>query len=158
MAFLSDELRSQIQAHIPDYPDKRAVTLWALHHVQDALRCVPIPAIREIAEILELHPSEVHDTMSFYGIFRDEKHKLGKDRLWVCRSVSCGLRGGEEMFEKLCGHYHVKPGGTSEDQKVTVEFAECLGGCEQAPCVLVNDELHGNMTTESTIEMMNQLK
>ncbi|WP_437193837.1 NADH-quinone oxidoreductase subunit NuoE family protein [Planctomicrobium sp. SH527] len=158
MGFLSPELRAQIEAHVPNYPDKRAVTLWALHHVQDALRCVPLEAIREIAEILELHPSQIHDTMSFYGIFRDENHKLGKDRLWVCRSVSCGLRGGEEMLEDLCKHYKVNPGGTTEDGKVTVEFAECLGGCEQAPCLLVNDVLHGNMDTESTVKMMNELK
>ncbi len=158
MPFLSAELRAQIESHIPDYPDKRAVTLWALHHVQDALRCVPLEAIREIAEILELHPSEVSDTMSFYGIFRDENHKLGKDRLWVCRSISCGLRGGEELFEQLCQHYKVAPGGTTADGKVTMEFAECLGGCEQAPCVLVNDELHGNMTTESAVKLMDQSK
>jgi NADH-quinone oxidoreductase subunit E len=154
MAFLSEDLRNQIQGYIPNYPDKRAVTLWALHIVQDALRCVPLQAIREIAEILELHPSEVADTMSFYGIFRDEQHKLGKDRVWVCRSISCGLRGGEELLEGLCAHWKVKPGDTTADGAITVEFAECLGACEQAPCILVNDEMHGNMTQESVVKLM----
>ena len=79
-----------------------------------------------------------HD--DFYGFFRDEKHPLGKTRLWVCRSLACGLRGGEELLADVCQKLHVKPGGTTADGKITVEFAECIGVCEGAPAVLVNDE------------------
>ena len=107
MSFLSEDIRQKILAELPKYPTKRAVTLPALHHVQDALRCVPLEAIKEIAEILELHPAEVHDTMSFYGFFRDPEHKLGKNRLQVCRSLSCMLRGGEEVLAELCQKYHL---------------------------------------------------
>ena len=92
MSFLSEDLRQKILAYIPRYPRKQAVTLPVLHLVQDALRCVPLEAVREIAELLDLSPAEVHDTMSFYGIFRDEQHKLGKTRLWVCRGLACELR------------------------------------------------------------------
>ena len=98
MSFLSEDIRQKIIAELPKYPTKRAVTLPALHHVQDALRCVPLDAIKEIADILDQHPAEVHDTMSFYGFFRDPEHKLGKNRLQVCRSLSCMLRGGEEVL------------------------------------------------------------
>ena len=101
MSVLSEELRQQIRDQFPKYPNKRAVTLPALHIVHGALRCVPIEAIREIAELLELHPAEVHDTMSFYGFFRTEEKPLGKHRVWVCRSISCALRGGEELLEEL---------------------------------------------------------
>ena len=89
--------REQIEAYFPRYPSKQAVTLPALHLVQDTMRCVPLEAIREIADLLDLRPAEVHDTMSFYGIFRDEQHPLGKTRLWVCRGLACALRGGEEV-------------------------------------------------------------
>ncbi|MBV8608028.1 MAG: NAD(P)H-dependent oxidoreductase subunit E, partial [Singulisphaera sp.] len=81
MSFLSPELRQRIQDYIPRYPSKQAVTLPALHMVQDELRCVPLEAIREIADILDLSPAEIHDTMSFYGFFRDEQHPLGRTRL-----------------------------------------------------------------------------
>src|SRR3984957_19838878 len=98
MSVLTGELRDKIKAYLPRYPRKQAVTLPALHIVQDALRCVPLEAIREIADLLDLSPAEVHDTMSFYGIFRDEQHKLGKTRLWVCRGLACALREGEEVL------------------------------------------------------------
>src|SRR5437763_15617265 len=127
MAFLSDDLRQRILDYLPRYPSKQAVTLPALHVVQDALRCVPLPAIREIADLLDLSPAEVHDTMSFYGFFRPEKDPLGKTRLWVCRSMACSLRGGEELLTDVCHKLNVTPGCTSADGKITVEFAECIG-------------------------------
>src|SRR5438067_6239277 len=98
MSVLTLELRQQILSYLPRYPSKQAVTLPALHLVQDELRCVPLEAIREIADLLDLSPAEVHDTMSFYGFFRDESHKLGRTRLWVCRGLACALRGGEELL------------------------------------------------------------
>lgn len=150
MPVLSEAIRQQIRDKFPNYPDKRAVTLPALHIVQDEYRCVSIEAIKEIAELLELHPSEVHDTMSFYGFFRDEKHPLGRHRVWVCRSISCMLRGGEELLAELCEKYQIKPGQTTPDGEITLEFAECLGACEGAPCILVNDDCHMNLTADKT--------
>src|SRR6516164_2102510 len=123
MSFLSDELRQKIRAYLPRYPIKQAATLPALHLVQDALRCVPREAVREIAELLDLSPAEVSDTMTFYGFFRDEGKPLGKTRLWVCRSLACALRGGDELLGTICQKLGVRPGGTSADGKVTVEFA-----------------------------------
>src|SRR5262249_21757060 len=148
MPVLSEELREKIRAYLPRYPSKQAVTLPALHLVHDELRCVPAEAVREIAELLELAPAEVMDTMSFYGIFRDEKHPIGQTRLWVCRGLACALRGGEDTLRAVCDRLQVRPGQTSPDGKVTVEFAECIGVCEGAPAVMVNDAGRGNVTPD----------
>src|SRR3954471_8672994 len=102
MPVLSEDLRRRIAAYLPRYPRKQAVTLPALHLVQDELRCVPGQAVREVADLLDLTPAEVQDSLSFYGFYRDEQHKLGKTRLWVCRSLPCMLRGGEELLATLC--------------------------------------------------------
>src|SRR5262249_23112631 len=85
MPVLSEALREKIRAYFPRYPNRQAVTLPALHLVHDEMRCVPLEAIREIADLLDLSPAEVNDTMSFYGIFRPEDNKIGRTRLWVCR-------------------------------------------------------------------------
>jgi NADH-quinone oxidoreductase subunit E len=158
MSVLTDELRQKILAYLPRYASKQAVTLPALHLVQDALRCVPLEAIREIADLLDLSPAEVNDTMSFYGFFRSEGQPLGRTRLWVCRSLACALRGGEELLDDLCGKLHVKPGGTSSDGKITLEFVECLGVCEGAPCVLINDEHRMNVTPEKVEGLIQELR
>lgn len=148
MGALSEEIRNKIAAYIPRYPSKQAVTLPALHIVHDALRCVSNEAIREIADMLDLSPAEVHDTMTFYQFFREEDKPLGKTRLWVCRSLACGLRGGDELLETFCQKLHVEPGGTTSDGKITLEFAECLGACEGAPAVMINDVQRHNVTAE----------
>jgi NADH-quinone oxidoreductase subunit E len=157
MPVLSNVIRQKIRDLFPNYPVRQAVTLPALHLVQDEYRHVSTEAIREIAELLELHPSEVHDTMSFYGFFRDEKHPLGKHRVWVCRSLSCMLRGGEELLADLCEKHGIKPGQTTADGKITLEFAECLGACEGAPCVLVNDDCHMNLTADKAETLLGGL-
>jgi NADH-quinone oxidoreductase subunit E len=158
MGVLSEHLKQQIRDQMPRFPTKQAVTLPALHMVQDELRCVPLEAMREIADMLDLSPAEVHDTMSFYGFFRDEQHKLGRTRLWVCRSLACALRGGEELLADVCRKLDVKTGGTSADGKITVEFAECIGGCEGAPCVLINDEHRMNVTPEKVDQLIEELR
>lgn len=148
MSALPKEIREKIIALLPRYPSKQAVTLPALHLVQDEFRCVPNAAIREIASILDLHPSQIHDTLSFYGFFRPETNPLGKHRVWVCRSLACMLRGGEELFTEMCEAFHVKPGEKTPDGELSIEFAECLGACEGAPCIVVDDECHVNITVE----------
>jgi NADH-quinone oxidoreductase subunit E len=154
---LTEAMRERIQAEFAKYPTKQAVTLPALHIVQDELRHVPLEAIKEIAALLELRPAEVHDTMSFYGFFRDAQHPLGKHRVWVCRSLSCALRGGEELLADLCEKFHIAPGETTADGKVTLEFAECLGACEGAPCILVDDDCELNVTAEKVQQMIGRM-
>ena len=158
MGFLSDDVRRRIESYLPRYASKQAVTLPALHIVQDELRCVPLEAMREIADMLDLSPAEVHDTMSFYGFFRSENTKLGKRRLWVCRSLACMLRGGEDLLSNLCTKLHVHPGETSADGKITLEFAECIGACEGAPCVLVDDEARTNITPDKVDGLLGELR
>jgi NADH-quinone oxidoreductase subunit E len=158
MAFLSEDIRRKIEAYLPRYPNKQAVTLPALHLVHDELRCVPREAIREIADMLDLAPAQVHDTMTFYQFFREENAPLGKKRLWVCRSLACQLRGGEELLNELCTKLHVQPGGTTADGKITLEFAECIGICEGAPAVMVDDVLVPDVTSEKAAQLIRELQ
>ena len=158
MSALSEDLRQKILAYLPRYPSKQAVTLPALHLVHDQMRYVSLEAIREIAGLLDLSPAELYDAMSFYGFFRTEKDPLGRTRLWVCRSLACMLRGSEEVLDRLCDTLGVQPGGTTTDGKITLEFAECLGGCEGAPCLLINDEQRMNVTPEKIDALLQELR
>ncbi|MEK0427159.1 MAG: NADH-quinone oxidoreductase subunit 2 [Planctomycetota bacterium] len=148
MSELSDNAKQTIAEHMPRYPSKQAVTLPALHVVQQERGCVSKKAMEEIAEILELSPAQIHDTASFYGFFRTEDNPLGQKRIWVCRSLPCMLRGGEELLAALCEKHGIAPGETTADGKLTIELAECLGACDGAPCILLEDELHLRCSVE----------
>ncbi|CAN5622860.1 NADH-quinone oxidoreductase subunit NuoE [soil metagenome] len=154
---LTEAIREKIRAHIPRYPDKRAVTLPALHIVHEHFRCVPFRAMEEIAELLEIEPAEVQDTMSFYGFF--PQAPLGDLRLWICRSISCMLRGGDEMLDHACKKLGVSSGQTTPDGKLTVEFAECLGICDYAPAALSDDgRIFGPLDEPKVNAMIEELK
>ena len=154
---LTDEMVAEIKALFPRYPTKQAVTLPALHIVNHALRYVPLQAVVEVAEILELAPAQVQDTLTFYGFFKQDKPH-GETRAWVCRSISCALRGGEEVLEHMCDKLGIQPGETTENGKLTLEFGECLGACEFAPCMLAGDELVKDLDNDKADKFLEGLK
>jgi len=143
---LTPQMRAEIEAYIPRYPTKQAVTLPALHIVNEHLRCVPMGAIPEIAAMLDLSPAQIYDTLTFYGFFKHSP--CGKVRAWVCRSISCALRGGEQVLSALEQELGVHAGETTADGRITLEFGECLGICDFAPAMLANDEVYKDMTVE----------
>jgi NADH-quinone oxidoreductase subunit E len=154
---IPEQIRDKILALAPRYPSKRAVTLPALHLAHEYFRCVPYQAMAEIAELLEITPAEVHDTMSFYGFF--PQAPIGEKRVWVCRSISCMLRGGEDVLEHVCGKLGIEAGQTTPDGALTVEFAECLGICDFAPAALVDDgRVFGPLDPESAETMLAELR
>ena len=158
MGVLSEDLKNRIRAFIPKYPRKQAVTLPALHLVHDELRTVSNEAVIEIAELLDLHPAEVYDTMSFYQFFKGEGQRLGKTRLWVCRGLACMLRGAYELIEHCEGKLGVHCGETTADGTITLEFAECIGACDGAPACLRNDVHVMNVTPEKADELITELR
>ncbi len=156
-AMIPPAIVEKIRALIPRYPSPRAVTLPALHLVHEHFRCVPHRAMAEIAALLDITPAEVSDTMSFYGFF--PQAPIGDVRVWVCRSISCMLRGGDEMLDHACRSLGIEPGQTTQDGKLTVEFAECLGICDYAPAALADDgRVFGPLDESSTEAMLNELK
>ena len=158
MSALSEDLKNRIRAYLPKYPRKQAATLPALHLVHDEMRTVSNEAIVEIAEILELHPSEVLDAMSFYEFFKGEGEKLGQTRLWVCRGLACMLRGAYELIDHWEAKLGVHCGETTADGKITLEFAECIGACDGAPACLKNDVHVMNVSLEKADRLMAELK
>jgi len=157
--YLTQELRERILSLAPRYPTKQALTLPALHLVQETYRYVAPEAVAEIAELLDLAPAQVLDTMSFYGsFFRTPEAPLGAIRVWVCRSLPCCMCGGEALLERLCQALGIEPGQTTPDGRVTVEPAECLGACELAPCVWINGEVRKVVGDEAFEQLVRRLQ
>jgi NADH-quinone oxidoreductase subunit E len=153
MTALTDAIRAKIVDACGRYPNKQAVTLPALHWVQQEQGCVSKEAIEGIAELLDLSAAQVIDTMTFYGFFKDEKHPLGRRRIWVCRSLSCMLRGGDGLLAEVCQRLGVQPGQTTADGGATIELAECLGACDGAPCILIDDSLSLHATADQVVQL-----
>lgn len=137
---LSEALKEKIRSFFPRYETKRAVLLPALHIVQHQFGHVSYPVMKEVAELLEIHPSDVMDVVSFYTHF--SSHPKGTKTIVVCRSLSCELLGGRELLDTLKEELGVEDHGTTADGKYTLMTEECLAACDHGPCMLINERMH----------------
>jgi NADH-quinone oxidoreductase subunit E len=125
---LSEAVRAKIRSFFPRYETKRAVLLPALHVVQHTLGHVSPRAMVEIAELLEIHPSDVLDTISFYTHFWT--HPKGQKVITVCRSISCEIMGAAALLDELKKNLKIDEHGTTSDGEYSLVTEECLAGCD----------------------------
>ncbi len=137
---LSEAVREKIQSFFPRYETKRAAVLPALHIVQDTLGHVPLAAMREVAELLEIAPSEVYSVLTFYTQFWE--HPKGRKVIMLCRSISCLLMGADAVAERIKAKLGIEEHGTTADGEYSFVTEECLAGCDHGPCMLINEKLH----------------
>jgi len=149
---LSEAVRAKIRSFFDRYETKQAVLLPALHIVQDALGHVPWQAMVEIADLLEIHPSDVIDTISFYTHFWT--HPKGEKVITVCRSISCEVMGGTAVLEELKQQLGIDEHDTTKDGKYSLVTEECLAGCDHAPCLLINEKLHKRVKPQDVAKLL----
>lgn len=149
---LSEAVRDKIRSFFPRYETKRAALLPALHVVQDALGHVDWQAMREIAEVLELKPAEVFDTISFYTHFWT--HDKGKKVITLCRSLSCQLMGADAVKAAIEKQLGIGEHETAADGQYSFVTEECLAACDHAPCLLMNEKLHRRVRAEDVAKLL----
>jgi NADH-quinone oxidoreductase subunit E len=156
---LTTERRAQLDELLTKYPPdrKRSAVLAALYLVQEQQGYLTANAFRHIAPILDMTPAEVDDVASYYVMFF--KEKVGKYVLQVCRTLSCALAGAERVTEALSEKLGIGPGETDPSGTFTLLEFECLGACDRAPIVMVNNEhWHEAATAESCARLVDDLK
>jgi len=154
--YLTDNLKAHLrEKYLPRYPTKRAVLLPALHLVQHTYNWIPVEAVQEIAEFLEIAPAEAMDTATFYEEFWLKPK--GKFLVGICRSLACELCGEKQMLDHLRAKLGIDLNETSIDGRFTIFEMECLGACGTAPVMLVNDALHENLTAQKIDQILEKL-
>jgi NADH-quinone oxidoreductase subunit E len=146
----------EIVTHYP--PDRRkSAVIAALYLVQEQQGHITGNAMRHVAEVIGCTEAEVEDVVSYYVMFFTRP--VGKYVLQVCRTLSCALLGAERVTEQLTKELGVKPGETDPSGTFTVMEFECLGACDRAPVVMVNNEhWHEKATPESCSKLVDDLK
>jgi NADH-quinone oxidoreductase E subunit len=141
------------------YPPERrkSAVLAALYLVQEQQGYITASAMRHVAEFLRITPEDVEDVASYYVMFF--KAPVGKYVLQVCRTLSCALGGAERVVEALSEKIGVKVGETDPSGMFTLLEFECLGACDRAPVVMVNNEhWHERATPETCSKLVDDLK
>lgn len=133
------ENRARFDEIVKRYPPerRRSAVLPALYLVQHQQGYVTANGIRHVAELLGLTRADVEDVVSYYSMFYTRP--VGKFVLNVCRTLSCALNGAERVTEEISAKLGIRPGETDPTGTFTLMEVECLGACDRAPVVMVND-------------------
>jgi len=153
-----EEVKQILAKYPAEY--KRSAVMPLLYLAQRKEGYVPRQALEDIAEILEMTPTEVASIVGFYTLYYDQP--AGRYRIQVCTDLPCALRGADRFLEELCQRLGIREGETTPDGLFTVEAVKCLAACHRAPVFQVQGdgeiEYHENMTVELTLAWMEQVR
>jgi NADH-quinone oxidoreductase subunit E len=153
---LAEKYPERIQKIFDNYPDKRSAVMPLLYLAQEEYGHLSGDALREVAALCDIDPTQVQSIAGFYTMF-SEKPK-GKFWLQVCTDLPCALRGADDFFTALCEFLGVDPhhGGTTEDGLFTVEPVMCLAACDKAPMMQCNFHYHEHLDLEKVKTLIAQ--
>ncbi|MEO7900765.1 MAG: NADH-quinone oxidoreductase subunit NuoE [Capsulimonas sp.] len=153
---LTEEVTKKIDSLIAKYPTKKAALLPALWVAQAANdNWLPREAMADVAKHLGLAPAYVEGVATFYTMYN--KAPVGRHHLEVCHNIVCMVVGADELIDHIGGKLGVGRGETTADRKFTLNAAECLGACANAPCMMVGDKYYEDLTTEKVDEILADL-
>jgi [NiFe] hydrogenase diaphorase moiety large subunit len=138
------------------YGDNRSALLPILQDVQARYSYLDTYAMQVVADMLGIHPVEVHSVASFYYFLREKP--AGKFVIRLCRTISCHLQGKDRVARQLENELGVKFGETTPDGMFTLTWSECMGMCDQGPAMMVNDEIYTQVTPEKVHEILSECR
>ena len=152
------ENQAKFDENVTHYPpeQRKSAILYALYLAQGQLGYLTGNAMRFVAQQIGCSTADVEDVVSYYTMFYSKP--VGKRVLNVCRTLSCALLGAERVTEELSKKLGIKPGETTPDGEFTLIEVECLGACDRAPVVMVNDDWHERLAPEQVSKFIDDLK
>ncbi len=152
------ENQAKFNENVTRYPadQRKSAVLYALYLVQQQIGYVSGAGMRHVAEQIGCTAAEVEDVVSYYTMFYTKP--VGKYVINVCRTLSCALLGAERVTEALSHKLGIKPGETDASGTFTLIEVECLGACDRAPVVMVNDDWHERLAPEQAEQFIDDIK
>ena len=152
---LGAEFESKVDAIVAKYPRPKAAVLPVLWEVQKAKGYVDQASEAWVASRLGVSPAHVHGCVTFYTMYK--QRPSGRYHVQVCTTLSCMLRGSDELVAHLEERLGIPVGGTTADGKFSLVRVECLGSCDTAPMFQLNDDYHENLTLEKVDRLLESL-
>lgn len=153
---LNEESVRKIRRLRDRYPVKKSAVLMVLHVVYNQFGYLDRVAVREAAELMDLPLMDFQQAASFYTMFPPKK--VGRYHIQVCRTLSCMLRGSEELVEFLKEKLGIGVGEVTADGLFSLTQVECLGSCGTAPMMQINDKYYENLTRARVEKILSDLR
>jgi len=153
---LKDKYGAEIEQILSRYPVKRSALIPLLYLAQRDQGYVTEPAMKEIARLLGLTPSQVYETATFYTMLNLKK--VGKFHIQVCKSLMCALVGSDTVIGWITAKLGIAPGDSTADGLFTLSAVECLAACGTGPMMQINDDYYERLTEEKVDRILADLK
>ena len=152
------ENQKKFDENVKRYPadQRKSAILYALYLVQQQQGYITGEGMRHVAQQIGCSSADVEDVVSFYTMFYTKP--VGTYVVNVCRTLSCALLGAERVTEELSAKLGIKPGQTTSDGMFTLIEVECLGACDRAPVVMVNDDWHERLAPEECSKFVDDIR
>ena len=153
---LTEEDKKKIDNIIGRYPTRKSAllpSLWIAQERNDGW--LPREAMREVAEYLNLPPAYVEGVATFYTMYN--KAPVGRYHVEVCHNIVCMVVGADKLIEHMGQYLGIEKGETTPDRMFTLNGAECLGACANAPCMMIGDTYYEDLTPEKVDSILDQL-
>lgn len=137
------------------YGNEKSSLMEILHGIQKKYSYISEFAQQEVARMLNIHPVEVYSVISFYSFLYSKPR--GKNIVRICRTISCNMKGQKNIEEVLKKELGINFGETTKNKKITLEFTNCLGMCDAAPAMLVNEKIYKNVTPETAVNIIKEI-
>ena len=152
---LTPEREKSFEEILTRYPNRQAACIPVLHLCQEQHGWCAPEVVAFVAERLDLSTAHVQGVVTFYTLFNQKP--VGKHQVWVCRTLSCALRGSDRILAHCEKKLGCHAGETSKDGKVTLRTAECLASCGTAPMMQVDKQYYENLTIEEVDRILDRL-
>ncbi len=154
---LTDEEKKEILAEVRHYEQKRAGCVDALKIVQRNHGWVSDEALAAVAALLDMTTEELDGVATFYNLIY--RRPVGKHVILVCDTISCWVMGQQAVYDHLKKRLGIQEWGqTSGEDLFTLLPVPCLGACDKAPAMMIDEELYGDLTPEKIDEILENLK
>ena len=151
---ISEEMWQRIDLTIATHRTIPGSTITVLRECQDIVGYLPVVLIDYISHGLNRPRSEVFGITTFYSLF--SLTPKGRHTVKVCLGTACYVKGIKEVMNRISNQYHVEEGGTTEDRRFSLEAVRCLGACGLAPVMVVNQDTHGDVSSNKVIDLLEQ--
>ena len=151
---LTAEEQHEINEELQHYPNHQAVCIDAMLIVQRHRGWVSDESIRDIAEFLGLSTADVDGVATFYNLIR--RKPVARHVALICDSVSCWIMGCDRVRDRLCSTLGTTLGGSTADGRFTLLPIVCLGACDRAPAMMIDDNLHTDLDEHRIDEILSQ--
>ncbi len=149
---LTEEEKKEIDSHLKDYPTKRAGCIEALKVVQQRKRWISDESLNDIADYLDMTSDELDSVATFYNlVFR---RPVGRHVILICDSISCWIVGYLTLYEYLSKTLGISYGETTTDDRFTLLPIPCLGTCDHAPALMIDNDLHRDLSPDKLDDIL----